>query len=143
MDEVKRVFSPEFINRLSDIIVFHPLNEKEMTDILVMMLAKVRAKIEAQGYKIEFSVETDKFLIKNGFDVNYGARPLGRTIQRSVEDPFIRGHPTQEIRARRHHLRRGRHGQRQAGVLQEPGRQGSIEQAGAFATGEGAGPLLS
>ncbi len=88
MDEVKRVFSPEFINRLSDIIVFHPLNEKEMTEILVMMLAKVRAKIEAQGYKIEFSAETDKYLIKNGFDVNYGARPLGRTIQRSVEDPL-------------------------------------------------------
>ncbi len=88
MDEVKRVFSPEFINRLSDIIVFHPLNEKEMTEILVMMLAKVRAKIEAQGFKIEFTPETDKFLIKIGFDVNYGARPLGRTIQRSVEDPL-------------------------------------------------------
>jgi len=88
MDEVKRVFSPEFINRLNDIIVFHPLNEKEMTEILIMMLGKVRAKIEAQGLKIEFSSETEKFLIKIGFDVNYGARPLGRTIQRSVEDPL-------------------------------------------------------
>ncbi len=88
MDEVKRVFSPEFINRLNDIIVFHPLNEQEMTQILVMMLGRVRTKIEAQGYKIEFSSETEKFLIKVGFDVNYGARPLGRTIQRSVEDPL-------------------------------------------------------
>ncbi len=88
MDEVKRVFSPEFINRLSDIIVFHPLNEKEMTHILTMMLGKVRVKIEAQGFKINFSPETEKFLIKIGFDANYGARPLGRTIQRSVEDPL-------------------------------------------------------
>ena len=88
MDEVKRVFSPEFINRINDIIVFHPLNEMEMTQILTMMLGRVRTKIEAQGYKIEFSEETSKFLIKNGFDVNYGARPLARTIQRSVEDPL-------------------------------------------------------
>ncbi len=88
MDEVKRVFSPEFINRINDIIVFHPLNESEMTEILTLMLGRVKTKIEAQGYKIEFSEETSKFLIKNGFDVNYGARPLARTIQRSVEDPL-------------------------------------------------------
>ncbi|OGR47259.1 MAG: hypothetical protein A2X37_04640 [Elusimicrobia bacterium GWA2_66_18] len=88
MEEVKRVFSPEFVNRVNDIIVFHPLNEAEMTQILVLMLGRVRLKIEAQGYKVTFSEETEKFLIKNGFDVNYGARPLARTIQRSVEDPL-------------------------------------------------------
>jgi len=88
MEEVKRVFSPEFINRVNDIIVFHPLNETEMSQILTLMLDKVRVKIEAQGYKIEFSEETRAFLVKNGFDVNYGARPLARTIQRSVEDPL-------------------------------------------------------
>ncbi|MEK7389311.1 MAG: ATP-dependent Clp protease ATP-binding subunit [Elusimicrobiota bacterium] len=88
MDEVKRVFSPEFINRVNDIIVFHPLNEAEMRQILTLMLGKVRAKIEAQGFKIVFSDDTEKFLVKNGFDLNYGARPLARTIQRSVEDPL-------------------------------------------------------
>ncbi len=88
MDEVKRVFSPEFINRISDIVVFHPLSEGEMKQILTLMLGRVKVKIEAQGYKIEFSEETEKFLIKTGFDVNYGARPLGRAIQRSVEDPL-------------------------------------------------------
>jgi ATP-dependent Clp protease ATP-binding subunit ClpC len=88
MDEVKRVFSPEFINRVNDIIVFHPLSEAEMTQILALMLGRVRTKIEAQGFKVDFSEETSKFLIKNGFDVNYGARPLARTIQRSVEDPL-------------------------------------------------------
>ncbi|MDE2142704.1 MAG: AAA family ATPase, partial [Elusimicrobia bacterium] len=88
MDEVKRVFSPEFINRINDIIVFHPLNEQEMGQILTLMLGRVRTKIEAQGYKVEFTDETKAYLIKNGFDVNYGARPLARTIQRSVEDPL-------------------------------------------------------
>jgi len=88
MDEVKRVFNPEFINRINEVIVFHPLSEDEMREILKLMLNRVRTKIEAQGYKIEFSEETDKFLIKTGFDVNYGARPLHRTIQRSIEDPL-------------------------------------------------------
>jgi ATP-dependent Clp protease ATP-binding subunit ClpC len=88
MDEVKRVFSPEFINRINEIVVFHPLSEAEMKQILTMMLGRVRTKIEAQGYKIEFSEDTEKHLIKNGFDVNYGARPLARAIQRLVEDPL-------------------------------------------------------
>jgi ATP-dependent Clp protease ATP-binding subunit ClpC len=88
MDEVKRVFSPEFINRINDVIVFHPLNEQEMSQILTLMLTRVRTKIEAQGFKVEFTDETKAFLVKNGFDVNYGARPLSRTIQRSVEDPL-------------------------------------------------------
>ena len=52
------------------------------------MLTRVRTKIEAQGLKIEFSEETEKFLIKTGFDANYGARPLARTIQRAIEDPL-------------------------------------------------------
>jgi len=88
MDEVKRVFNPEFINRINEILVFHPLSEAEMTQILTLMLGRVRAKLETQGFKVEFSEETSKFLIKNGFDANYGARPLARTIQRSVEDPL-------------------------------------------------------
>ena len=88
MEEVKRVFNPEFINRINEIIVFHPLNEEEMIKILQLMLGRVRTKIEAQGYKVEFSEETEKFLIKTGFDANYGARPLTRTIQRSMEDPL-------------------------------------------------------
>ena len=88
MDEVKRVFSPEFINRINDVIVFHPLSEAEMAQILTLMLTHVRTKIEAQGYKVEFTDETRAYLVKNGFDVNYGARPLARTIQRSIEDPL-------------------------------------------------------
>ena len=88
MEEVKRVFNPEFINRINEIIVFHSLNEDEMRQILKLMLTRVRAKIEVQGYKIEFSEAAEAFLLKTGFDPNYGARPLQRTIQRSVEDPL-------------------------------------------------------
>ncbi|MHB2025550.1 MAG: ATP-dependent Clp protease ATP-binding subunit [Elusimicrobiota bacterium] len=88
MDEVRRVFNPEFINRISEIMVFRPLDENEMKKILTLMLERVRTKIEAQGYKIEFSQESEAYLIKNGFDANYGARPLSRTIQREVEDPL-------------------------------------------------------
>jgi ATP-dependent Clp protease ATP-binding subunit ClpC len=88
MEEVKRVFNPEFINRINEIIVFHSLNEDEMRQILKLMLVRVRAKIEVQGYKIEFSETAEGFLLKSGFDPNYGARPLQRTIQRMVEDPL-------------------------------------------------------
>jgi len=88
MDEVRRVFNPEFINRINEIVVFRPLGEDEMKSILTIMLGRVRAKMEPQGYKIEFSPESEAFLVKTGFDANYGARPLARTIQREVEDPL-------------------------------------------------------
>ena len=59
-----------------------------MTKILDLMLTRVRKKIESQGFKVEFSPEAKRFLVKTGFDPTYGARPLQRTIQRGVEDPL-------------------------------------------------------
>ena len=88
MDEVKRVFNPEFINRINEILVFHPLSEEEMAQILKLMLKRVAVKVEAQGFKFTISEEAEKYLIKTGFDANYGARPLSRTIQRAIEDPL-------------------------------------------------------
>ncbi|MEK7657294.1 MAG: ATP-dependent Clp protease ATP-binding subunit [Elusimicrobiota bacterium] len=88
MDEVKRVFNPEFINRIDDIIVFHSLTEEQMGKILDLMLSRMQKKLEKQGYKVEFSSEARKHLVKAGFDPNYGARPLQRTIQRLIEDPL-------------------------------------------------------
>ncbi|MBI5595118.1 MAG: ATP-dependent Clp protease ATP-binding subunit, partial [Elusimicrobia bacterium] len=88
MDEVKRVFNPEFINRIDEILVFHPLTEGEMTLILEMMLKRVIKKVESQAYKIEFTQAAKTALVEKGFDPNYGARPLQRTIQRLVEDPL-------------------------------------------------------
>ncbi|MBI5244547.1 MAG: ATP-dependent Clp protease ATP-binding subunit [Elusimicrobia bacterium] len=88
LEEVKRIFNPEFVNRIDEILVFQSLSEDDMTKILDLMLGRVRKKIESQGYKVEFSAEAKKFLVKTGFDPTYGARPLQRTIQRSVEDPL-------------------------------------------------------
>jgi ATP-dependent Clp protease ATP-binding subunit ClpC len=88
MEEVKRVFNPEFINRLDEIIVFHQLTEADMEKILELMLHRVEAKMERAGFHIILSAEAKKHLIDVGFDPQYGARPLQRTIQRSIEDPL-------------------------------------------------------
>jgi ATP-dependent Clp protease ATP-binding subunit ClpC len=88
MDEVRRVFNPEFINRIDEIIVFHPLNEAHMEQILELMLKRVGEKLKPQGVELELTPAAKSFLVKKGFDPNYGARPLLRTIQRQLEDPL-------------------------------------------------------
>ncbi|MFH2201730.1 MAG: ATP-dependent Clp protease ATP-binding subunit [Elusimicrobiota bacterium] len=88
MDEVKRVFNPEFINRINDVLVFHSLTKEHMAKILDLMLSKVVDKLAAQEYEIEFSDAARVFLVEEGFDPTYGARPLQRTIQRTMEDPL-------------------------------------------------------
>lgn len=88
MEEVKKAFNPEFLNRIDDIIVFHSLSREDSRKILDMMLVKVEKKIGAQGFRIELSEETRVFLLEKGFDPNYGARPLQRSIQRLLEDPL-------------------------------------------------------
>jgi ATP-dependent Clp protease ATP-binding subunit ClpC len=88
MDEVKRAFNPEFLNRLDEIIVFHPLTKEDMFKILDLMLQRVTDKLLAQGFKPEYSEKVKHFLLEKGFDPRNGARPLTRTIQRNVEDPL-------------------------------------------------------
>ncbi len=88
MDEVKKAFNPEFLNRLDDIIVFHPLTREESRQILDLMLARVSKKIAAQGLTVSVSDEAKSFLVEKGFDPHYGARPLQRSIQRLLEDPL-------------------------------------------------------
>jgi ATP-dependent Clp protease ATP-binding subunit ClpC len=88
MDEVKRVFNPEFLNRIDEVLVFHPLTRDNMSQILTLMVERVNEKITAQGYKADFSDSVKEYLLENGFDPKNGARPLARTIQRLVEDPL-------------------------------------------------------
>ncbi|HOX21891.1 MAG TPA: ATP-dependent Clp protease ATP-binding subunit, partial [Elusimicrobiales bacterium] len=88
MEEVQRVFNPEFINRLDEIIVFHPLSEAHMTQILELALKKVEGKLKGQNVRLELLPEAKQMLVKKGFDPNYGARPLLRTIQKMLEDPL-------------------------------------------------------
>ncbi len=88
LDEVKRAFKPEFINRVDDIIVFRPLTREDLQQIVEIEVANVVARVKEQGITIELSQEAKDFLIDKGFDPVYGARPLKRTIQRYLEDPL-------------------------------------------------------
>jgi ATP-dependent Clp protease ATP-binding subunit ClpC len=88
MEEVKKAFNPEFLNRIDDIIVFHPLTREDSRRILDLMLARVAKKIGAQGFTVELTDEAKNFLVEKGFDPHYGARPLQRSIQRLLEDPL-------------------------------------------------------
>lgn len=88
MDEVKHTLRPEFINRIDEIIVFHPLTASDLSSIMNLMLAKVGEKLAHFEVKLDASEEAKKLLIDHGTDVEYGARPLRRTIQKEVEDPI-------------------------------------------------------
>ena len=88
LEEVKKVFNPEFLNRIDEIIVFHPLSREDMKKILDLMLARVEKKVLEKGFTIEISNRAKEFLLEKGFDPNFGARPLTRTIQRYLENPF-------------------------------------------------------
>ena len=95
LDEAKKLFKPEFLNRLDELIVFTRLSEDEIREIVGLMMKRVNEEIEAQERHMEYTPEAKERLAKSGFDPTYGARPLRRAIQRMVEDPlaeeFIRG----------------------------------------------------
>jgi ATP-dependent Clp protease ATP-binding subunit ClpC len=89
LSEVKRIFNPEFLNRIDELIVFHPLSEKELLEITKLMVNRVNDRLK-ENQKIELEV-TDKaleYIMKKGTDPAYGARPLRRAIQRYLEDPL-------------------------------------------------------
>ncbi len=86
MDTVKRTFRPEFINRIDEIIVFHPLTEDDLKKIVRLLMVKVEKKMDSMHVALKVSDKAFEQIIKAGTDVEYGARPLRRTIQREVED---------------------------------------------------------
>lgn len=86
LDEIKRGFRPEFINRVDDIIVFHSLNEEHLKEIVTLMLDNMTKRLKEQGVEVEITNETKALIIKNGYNLSYGARPLRRSIQRLIED---------------------------------------------------------
>ena len=88
MNEVKRTFRPEFINRIDEMIVFHPLNKESLGAILKLLLKDVEKKIQHLHLSLDVSEEAQEALISSGTDLEYGARPLRRTIQKEVEDPI-------------------------------------------------------
>ncbi|MBI3944803.1 MAG: AAA family ATPase, partial [Armatimonadetes bacterium] len=88
MEELKRTFRPEFLNRVDEIVFFHALTTAEIRQIVDLMLGRVAAQLRQQGIGLEASEPAKDLLSKEGFDPTYGARPLRRAIQRLVEDPL-------------------------------------------------------
>lgn len=88
LDEVKKVFKPEFLNRIDDIIVFKPLTRENLNEIIEIEVKEVAQRLEEKGIRIELTSEAKELLIEKGFDQIFGARPLKRTIQRYLEDPL-------------------------------------------------------
>lgn len=86
LDEAKKTFKPEFINRLSDVIVFKPLTKKELTKIIDLEFAKIAERARAKDLDIILSDQVKEFLIEKGYDDKYGARQLRRTIEYWIED---------------------------------------------------------
>jgi ATP-dependent Clp protease ATP-binding subunit ClpB len=88
--ELQRAFRPEFLNRLDEIIVFHALNEEQLKQIVEIQLDSLRARLQERHIRIELSDEARTFLVRTGYDPNYGARPLKRAIQRELETPLAK-----------------------------------------------------
>lgn len=88
MGEVKKLFRPEFLNRIDEIIVFKSLAEEEIVEIVDLMIADLRERLIEQNMSINLTPEASRFVAKEGTDLSFGARPLRRAIQRLIEDPL-------------------------------------------------------
>ncbi len=86
LEELKRSFKPEFLNRIDDTIVFHKLKEEDLLDIVDLMLKSITKRLENKNIHLNFEKDSKKFLINKRVDLNYGARPLRRIITKEVED---------------------------------------------------------
>ena len=86
-ERIEKVFRPEFLNRLDDVIVFHHLTVDDLKKVIDIELAKVRERLAERGLKLELTEEAKQFLIKKGSDTDFGARPLRRALENFIEDP--------------------------------------------------------
>tara|TARA_B100001093_G_C26617846_1_gene923187 strand:- start:594 stop:989 length:396 start_codon:yes stop_codon:yes gene_type:complete len=84
--ELKNHFTPEFLNRVDEIVVFNPLKEKEVSQIVEIELLKLTTRLEDMNYNITISKTVKEFISNVGFDEKYGARPIKRAIQEKIED---------------------------------------------------------
>ena len=88
LDELKKSFNPEFLNRIDEAIVFHPLDRPQMADITRILLGQVTERLQTNGIHVAFDDTVIDLLIEKGFDATLGARPLKRSIQKLIEDPL-------------------------------------------------------
>lgn len=88
MEELKRTIRPEFFNRIDEIIVFHALKKDEIKQIIDIMLADIEQRLEEHGIKLRVTDKAKEKIMEEGFDPDYGARPLRRALQKQIEDPL-------------------------------------------------------
>ena len=88
LEELKRAFRPEFINRIDDIIVFHSLSLDHIKQIIRLMIHRINKQLEEKGIELMLTPAAESALVDKGFDPTYGARQLRRTIQKHIEDPL-------------------------------------------------------
>jgi ATP-dependent Clp protease ATP-binding subunit ClpC len=88
LSELRRLFNPEFLNRVDDVIVFGALTEKEIEAILDIQLADLSKRLEEQNYGLSVAPAARHILIEKGWDPKYGGRPLRRAVQKELEDPL-------------------------------------------------------
>jgi ATP-dependent Clp protease ATP-binding subunit ClpC len=88
LEELKRTFRPEFLNRLDEVIVFHALTKEQIGEIVALMVKPLLKQLEDRGIKLELTKEAREILVQEGFDPAFGARPLRRAVQRLIENPM-------------------------------------------------------
>ena len=88
LEEAKRIFKPEFLNRISDIVFFRPLGKPDLVKIVEIEVKKFAARLKDRAITLEFTEEAKTLLIDKGYDEKYGARPLRRAVEHYLEDPL-------------------------------------------------------
>lgn len=88
LEALRSTFRPEFLNRVDEIVIFHPLTREHLIKIVDIQLDRVQKMVQAQGFSLQVADAARKYLADQGYDPDYGARPLKRTIQRQVQDPL-------------------------------------------------------
>ena len=101
MQEVKKEFKPEFLNRIDEVIVFHKLSKEDVEKIIDNMLKTVQNRMLNQNIKFEVDESAKELIAKEGTDLNYGARPLRRAIQNLIEDKIAEGILNNEIKPKK------------------------------------------
>ena len=96
LEEAKKVFRPEFLNRLDDVIVFRTMTKPDLIQILDLEISKVVNRLKGKNLQLELDEAAKDFLVEKGYDPQYGARPMRRAVERYLEDPLaeeiLRGH---------------------------------------------------
>ena len=88
LDEAKKTFRPEFLNRLDDVIVFRSFTKPDLIQILIWKSNKVLERLRHKNLKLELDEKAKDFLVEKGYDPQYGARPMRRAVERFLEDPL-------------------------------------------------------